>query len=264
MLWAIDAGNTLVKFAAFVGETIIARASAPTIRLRATDDLGPLIEQLTRQTAGANPPDRIAVCCVVPRIAELIRTALPQLRCRAADGPCWIGAGLDLGIEVGVKEPDRLGADRIADAVGAVHFLGTPVIAVNCGTAITATVVDQSRKLLGGAIAPGPGTAAAALASFAAQLPAIEVGDVPADCAPLSLPRAIGRSTEEAIAAGVLHGAVGMVRQVIYAAAAELQSPLFKVLTGGYADLIASACPDCEVMPDLTFHGIRLIAERNA
>ena len=45
------------------------------------------------------------------------------------------------------------GADRLVNAVAAVHNYGSPVIVVDFGTAVTLDYVSSDRSYLGGAIA---------------------------------------------------------------------------------------------------------------
>ena len=53
--------------------------------------------------------------------------------------------------------PDKaaIGADRLADAAGAVARYGAPLIVMDFGTALTAAVVTADGVWRGGAIAPG-------------------------------------------------------------------------------------------------------------
>ena len=69
---------------------------------------------------------------------------------------------------------DRLGPDRICAMIAAVKKYGTPVIVVDCGTAITFDAVARRRKHIGGMIAPGIAVAAAALGRATAALPATQ------------------------------------------------------------------------------------------
>lgn len=106
--------------------------------------------------------------------------------------------------------PREIGSDRVADAVAARELFGSPVIVVDFGTATNIEVVDKQGRFLGGIIAPGVQTGAAALFSHATRLAAIDLID----------PRhAIGRNTEEALQAGIVYGeadrADGLVRRVV-------------------------------------------------
>jgi type III pantothenate kinase len=73
--------------------------------------------------------------------------------------------------------------------------------------------------------------------------------------------RAIGKSTEEAMLVGAVHGYRGLVHGLIAELKRELQARRLPVIaTGGYAKLIAAKLPEISaVEPDLTLEGLRLV-----
>src|SRR6185503_14975808 len=104
----------------------------------------------------------------------------------------------DSGLENRCSEPERVGADRLYAAAGAVALYARSCVVVDAGTALTVDAVfvgDGTRAFLGGAIAPGPRLLAAALASGTARLPLIE---------PRVGAQALGTVTEDATQAGVV------------------------------------------------------------
>jgi type III pantothenate kinase len=72
---------------------------------------------------------------------------------------------------------------------------------------------------------------------------------------------AIGKSTEEAMLVGAVHGYRGLVRGLIAELKRELRVRRLQVVaTGGYAKLIAAKLPEISaVAPDLTLEGLRLV-----
>ena len=98
--------------------------------------------------------------------------------------------------------PKEVGADRIANAVGAYDLYGGPCVVVDLGTATTFDAISEDGEYLGGAIAPGVAISLDALYAHAAALRAVELVE----------PRVvIGQSTEEAIQSGVLYGFAAQV-----------------------------------------------------
>ena len=99
------------------------------------------------------------------------------------------------------------------------------------------------------------------LSQRTALLPSIDLKEPPA---------AIGRSTEEAMLSGAVHGYRGLVREILARTSAELAakdpgagSPKI-IATGGYAGLIAGGLPEIEdVDPLLTLEGLRVIGNLN-
>jgi len=259
MILAVDAGNTLVKMGVVSPHAVLSRIAAPADRCVTPSDLAGLATTAIAQAPNAMVR-RVAVSCVVPRLRPLIWEALSGLPVPGGLGPLWVRNDLRLGITVATRRPECVGSDRITDAVAASELFGRPVIAVSCGTTLTVTVVDADGMLLGGAIAPGPVAAARCLASATGQLP-----DVALDSEMESVVlRALGRDTDEAIRAGVLHGLIGGLRSLIRGIHDELRARPPLVLTGGYAEALARCIgPEANVVRDLTFRGLRLIADRN-
>jgi type III pantothenate kinase len=149
-------------------------------------------------------------------------------------------------------DPSAVGPDRLANAVAARDLYGKPAVVVDLGTATTFDVVGPRGDYLGGAIAPGVITSSEELFRRAARLSRVE----------LSAPeRAIGRTTQESLQAGILFGTAGMVDSLVRRIAAELGRPPRVIATGGLAPVVAPLCATIEVVDEwLTLHGLRLLA----
>jgi type III pantothenate kinase len=169
--------------------------------------------------------------------------------------PCVVlGPGVRTGMPIRYDNPKEVGADRIADAVGAFELYGGPVVVVDLGTATTFDAISADGEYLGGAIAPGVAISLEALYGHASALRAVELVE----------PReVIGRSTEESIQSGVLYGYAGLVDAMCARFAGVLGEPEV-VATGGLASLIAPYTSSvAHVEPWLTLHGLRIIYDRN-
>jgi type III pantothenate kinase len=108
------------------------------------------------------------------------------------------------------ESKETLGLDRLAAAVGAITlFPGKELLVIDAGTAITFDLIDENNCFLGGNISPGLKTRFRALHKFTNKLPEIECADQWPD---------IGKTTEEAIRAGVQNGMIfeidGMIDHV--------------------------------------------------
>lgn len=186
-------------------------------------------------------------------LAELSATQHRPLRQRRL-------AHADLGIDVRLDEPHRVGIDRIAAAAaaGIVKQAGRPAIVVDCGTAATVDIVAADGGFLGGAILPGPALMTKALAEGTSRLPevaALERGHVPV------MP---GKSTQEAIAAGIGWGMRGAIARLVDEARRSLGPEVAPevLLTGGWRAAVREAVPDAHEIPDLVLAGIALAASR--
>ncbi len=179
---------------------------------------------------------------------------------------CWIQGGGDqltvladwqcLPLEVHLAEPEKVGIDRLLDAVAANsrRRRDAPAVIVDAGSAITVDWVDEAGAFCGGAILPGLRLMACSLHDYTALLPLIEV--------PRAIPPLPGTTTTTAMEAGVFWAVAGGIAALVeqYAATAASAADVF--LTGGDADLLRPALRGNVVLwPEMTLEGIRLTAE---
>ncbi len=156
-------------------------------------------------------------------------------------------------ITLDYPQPETIGADRLADAVGAVSQYGAPVLVMDFGTALTAAVVTADRVWRGGVIAPGFPLMRDYLFERTAKLPRMELGTGKA-------PK-IGRSTEEAMRFGALVGYRGMVREIVAELTKNFKTNFKLVATGGFAKwALKSLDLPFVIDPTLTLYGTGLIA----
>ena len=194
--------------------------------------------------------DGAAYVSVVPakdrRFLTLFRRlGLPTAQVSHRDFPA-------VGIRLDYPHPETIGADRLADAAGAVSRHGAPVLVMDFGTALTAAVITRDRVWRGGVIAPGFPLMRDYLFERTAKLPRMRIGSGKA-------PR-IGRSTEEAMRFGAIVGYRGMVREIVAELRRNFQCDFRLVATGGFAKWALSGVDlPFTVDPTLTLHGAGLI-----
>ena len=165
-------------------------------------------------------------------------------------------SSLDLiPLTISYPRPETIGADRLADAAGAVSRYGAPVLVMDFGTALTAAVVTADRVWRGGVIAPGFPLMRDYLFERTAKLPRMALGRGRA-------PK-IGRSTEEAMRFGTLVGYRGMVREIVATLRRNFREDFKLVATGGFARW---ALKDLDlpfvIDPTLTLYGAGLVCAR--
>ena len=159
-------------------------------------------------------------------------------------------------IKIDYPKPETIGADRLADAAGAVSRYGSPVLVMDFGTALTAAVVTGDGVWRGGVIAPGFPLMRDYLFERTAKLPRMKLGSGKA-------PK-IGRSTEEAMRFGALVGYRGMVREIVATLSRNFKEEFHLVATGGFAKWVLSDLDmSFTIDPTLTLHGAGLICSRN-
>lgn len=159
-------------------------------------------------------------------------------------------------------KPETIGADRLADAVGAVERYGAPVLVMDFGTALTAAVVTGNRVWRGGVIAPGFPLMRDYLFERTAKLPRMKIPAFAAAAAGKgpSVPK-IGRTTEEAMLFGALVGYRGMVREIVAELRGNFKTDFKLVATGGFARWALKGLDlPFAIDPTLTLYGAGLIA----
>jgi type III pantothenate kinase len=166
----------------------------------------------------------------------------------------------DLPLEIAVAEPHKVGIDRLAAAAaaGMVRRPGRGTIIVDCGTAATVDLLSAEGVFLGGAILPGPALMARALADGTSRLPVVAAMEHAMGTPPI-MP---GRSTQEAIVAGIGWGARGAIGRLVEEARSALGGNADVILTGGWRGTVRDALPGAIEMPELVLAGIALAAER--
>lgn len=190
---------------------------------------------------------------------ELIAKAVHVLASASGDistlnvGLPALNSSTPLPIKLDYKTPETLGADRVADACGAVSLHpGEPCLVIDAGTCITVDFIDANGVYHGGAIMPGLKMNLQALHTFTAKLPLIDIEGV--EKAPV-----LGRSTEESILAGTL-GATLLALAGFVALYKEKAPNLHVLLTGGDAErLMASGAKGWEHVAHLTLIGLNEI-----
>lgn len=251
----VDVGNTLTRFGLFQGQNLLATWEVTTSS-RMTSDEARLALTGFFGTLGTNAPNAQScgsiLSSVVPSLTDPWTVAL---RATCGRRPLVVGPGLKTGIKMHYKDPSEVGSDRVADLVAARERYGGPLVVVDLGTTTNFEVIDADGAFAGGLIAPGLALAARAVADAAARLPAIEVK------APSSV---IGKSTREAMQAGVVMGEVARIDGLIDMIWRELGCKTRVVITGTDANtLCALLAHEATVDDTLILDGLRLIYEVN-
>jgi len=258
LILVLDVGNTSTMLGVLDGERMVHTWRIRTDP-RTTDELGSLLLQLLAHR-GVEPDALVGAMGGV--VVPSMRYAVEEACRRYLDIECrFVGQGTRTGMKLRVQNPREVGADRIANAVGALHRWGGPVVVVDLGSATTVDAVNGQGEFVGGVIAPGFRVAGEALFAHAAQLPRVELAPPTGGV--------IGRNTQDAVQAGLFHGFVGLVDHLaaqVRAALAPDDDPgsVRVVATGDYATLFQEASREIgEVDRLLTLRGLGLLHERN-
>lgn len=218
MLLLVDAGNTRVKWA------LAHQDAQPGTWDTSGAALHEGLDALGAEWQGAG-----VTRAIVSNVAG------PELRARLAAllGPIeveWFASSAQrAGLVNGYREPQRLGCDRFAAAIGARALApGQALVVATCGTATTVDAVSADGRFAGGMILPGLALMAGALARNTAQLPQAMPGAAP--------PPLFADNTNDAIVSGCLSAQAGAIERAVAG-----HGDALCILSGGAAPYIAPA-----------------------
>ncbi len=255
LLLTIDIGNTNITFGVFdtSKKTLRYHWRIKTDHGRMADEYGIIILGLMRHDRlRFEQIEGVALASVVPPLTPVFVEMIERFMHQT---PLVVEAGVKTGVKIRYDSPRDVGADRIVDAAATFKLYGGPACVVDFGTATTFDAISRQGEYLGGAIAPGIGIAAEALASRTSKLPRVDL---------VRPPKAVGTNTVHAIQSGLILGYVGLVEGMVARFREELGSDMRVIGTGGLADTIAKETTVIEVVnPWLTLDGLRLIWEMN-
>jgi len=249
MLLLFDIGNTNTHLGLANVRRVVKQTDIPTLTWG-----GDTAAVRVARFVGANRLEGAALCSVVPAVTPAVVQAV---RARWNLNCLQLTARTTRGVGINYPKPETIGPDRLANAVAARHRFGAPVVVVDFGTAVTFDVVDRAGDYVGGIIAPGLAAMTDYLHEKTALLPRIKIREIRS---------AIGKSTEQAMLVGAVHGYRGLIRGLAYELKRELKSRVLPlVATGGYSRLIAAGIPEITAVdPLLTLEGLRLVWEAAA
>lgn len=244
MRLAIDVGNSQTVFGLHDGSDWVAHWRRDTSDDGSDCELEALVSGWFSSVGLPLKVDQ-ALCVSVVTAAE---AALVRLSSDLFGLPLqFLRVGPELDLKIVYDPPTAVGADRIANAIGALAKYAPPVLVIDFGTATTFDAVSAEGAFVGGAIMPGLGISADALFTHAPGLPRVEFA------APL---RACGRNTVEALQSGIMLGYAGGVESLAGKIAAELGESRI-IATGGLGSLFMGLCPSISAYePTLTLDGL--------
>jgi type III pantothenate kinase len=242
----VDVGNTSTGCAVFRDEAIVFRRHMPTPKKWPTGHLRGLVND-----AWAAKLNAVIVSSVVPPLDKALAAD-----CKKTFGlrPVFIDHRTPTGISLKIDKPSELGADRIADCLGALRFFSPPLIVVDSGTATTFDLLNKKNEYCGGSILPGINIAVKSLSENTAKLKNITFA-VPAS--------PIGTNTLNSIRAGIFYGYVGTLTHLIALYKRILGADSKVIATGGLIRYFKGRVPGIDRFePDLLFYGLKSVHDR--
>ena len=246
-LVAIDIGNSSINIGFFTEKGLVIQ-KIKTTPLLPSSEYADMISVFMKKENIDKMPEGIIISSVVPGHTDAVKKACSAL---SKKEPVVLTHKMKTGIDFQIREPERLGTDRIAASAGACDLFGAPVAVIDFGTATTLNFIGSGNKYKGGAIMPGLELMRKSLFSDTAQLPDVTVSK------PMS---PMGRDTVECIRSGIVYGTAGAVERIM-AEVEKVETEKFKVVvTGGNAEFILPFLRKVDhIEPALVLKGLRFI-----
>lgn len=252
MLLVADIGNTKTLLGLYADERLVSTRRIPTKRDLPAAISDDVMAWLQESGYTCDNISGVAVSCVTPGVIDQFKAMANTLfSCE----PLVVTGETPTPLHMSYGTPKTLGADRLLNCVAAIEAHGVPVIVVDLGTATTIDCVNSRKEFLGGAIAPGVGTALQALLLAAPGLPTVE----------LTAPNhVIGRNTIECMQIGLVHYAAAAIDALVRQMQNEMQEKAMVVATGGLAHVMRGKSQEIHYYEDnLLLEGLRLVYHYN-
>lgn len=234
----VDVGNSRIKWGLCSSEHVWSTASLPPEDAAAWErqwDQWQLKRFQEWIVTGVHPARREALADWLKTRADVVRV---------------LASARELPLQVEVEHPERVGMDRLLNAVAANRRRQENVAAIiiDAGSAVTVDYVDGRGVFRGGAIFPGLRLMASALHEHTALLPIVDIGEG-------FMPP--GTSTVEAIQAGVYFTVLGGIERLINEYQRRFEAAFEIFLTGGDAKALAPRLRHpAHLWPEMTLEGI--------
>ncbi len=256
MILCLDVGNSHIYGGLFNNNKLCLQFRHDTKQASSSDQLGIFLRSVLREN-GHDPLSikKIAICSVVPAIDYSLRSACVKYFNKE---PFYLQAGVKTGLKIKYYNPHEVGADRISNAIAAIHqFPDKNIIIFDFGTATTCCVINTDREYVGGAIFAGLRLSMEALEQNAAKLFPVAI---------MKPNIILGRSTRESIQSGLYYAQLGAVKELITQIKSEIFiNQSYKVLaTGGFSHLFQEEKLFTAVIPELVLHGLLIALELNS
>ncbi len=233
----IDVGNTFVKWRVLDIDGLVARGRERTSINVSLGEVGVWNEVTSVYISSVASKD--VNDCLRRLLSEVVPTIIP-IFAKSESSFC--------GVLNAYKDPSQLGVDRWMAVIAGYLKYRESCFVVDCGSAITIDLINDSGEHQGGYILPGIELMKLSLSSGTNRVRFNGVGDVEAK---------YGETTSECVQAGISF----VLRSVLEGLRVRMREEGVKrlIVTGGDGVYAGSLCQAVEYSPDLVFDGLTLL-----
>ena len=249
MLLTVDIGNTNITCGIYQEEVLV-----KIIRLNSdkTKSVKIFINELKNNTK-----DFVITNCFIGSVVDELNQTFKQACNNAFEiDTCVFNTNSKTGIFLDVKNPETVGADRIANAYAAYKKYSCPCIVIDMGSATTFDILSKDGNFFGGIIMPGIEMQLNSLCEKTSKLPKINIEKID---------HVIGKDTKTCILSGVLRGHICAIEGLIKECEKEIGEKVTVIATGGLSSLVSKYINRKidYIEPNLTLDGFRMLYELN-
>lgn len=250
MKLCIDVGNTHTSFAIFSKNILQFKFDLKTERGATAFELFTYIKNAF-ELFGINPKKlkEVKIASVVPELERILEELFTKIYLL----PITFITAKNLPVKINLKNPAEVGVDRLVNVFGALKIYGIKknVLVIDFGTAITFDIGLKTFEYEGGIIYPGINLSLEALKNNTSKLPKVS----------LEKPTSpIGKSTSEAINAGIFYGVSSLVNGCVRQIEGSYKSKFLIILTGGFAGVLKEYFDfNFIIDSELTLKGVNLV-----
>lgn len=203
----LDAGNTRIKCGLWINDSLQSVVAFSSIE-------DPELRKLASE--------HVQTPCIISSVLSYEETSALH---RLFPGAVLFTHQTPIPLKNNYKQPETLGIDRLANAIGAFHTAKKAALVIDLGTCLKIDLVDKHGVYQGGSISPGLNMRLKSLHEFTGRLPLLE---------PHKINLLGGQTTEESCLSGVLNGMTYEI-EGFYLRYSQLYPELTIFLTGGDA-----------------------------
>lgn len=254
MIITVDVGNSWIHIGYFTESRLFVQ-KITTSPLRKASEYSYKVKNFLSENDIEKEGISVIISSVVGGYAPVLTETFEGLSSREKINVITFGYGMKSGLTFNINNPEEVGTDRIANAVGAYEIYKSAVAVSDFGTATSLSLVDANANFIGGAIMPGIELMNDALGSRTSRLKKVPI-QPPAS--------ALGKDTKACILSGLFYGTAGGTERILSEIETELGTEFNLVVTGGRGPAMARFMRrPHKVIPNLTLEGLRILYEKN-
>lgn len=252
MILLLDLGNTNLFVGVYQNGSLVKEYRTDSDLKRSADMYQTLLSNfLISSKFDISDFEGAIISSVIPSLTFSIVEATENL----IKKKCFVvGNNLKSGLSIHIDNPNELGADLVADSIGAIKKYSAPCIICDLGTANKFLVIDKNKNFIGCIISPGIKTSGKALSNDAAQL---------MDISYIAPKKVIGKNSPDSLNSGAIYGTVAQIEGLTKKIEDELGYKTTHILTGGNSILIKDYLKNYIYDHTLILDGLYYIYQKN-